>query len=280
MKKLLLLVIQLIFVYVSKADTIANWQVYYNGYEIVRLNEHNIDNLLKFGSQLIQKNDILTVNYFNDTPCMECNTYLYVLSGAKLAAKIKGKGTFAPRKIDLYKLSKFNQDTFKVYHYESMRNENKTPKLLFTLIIEEDSVVINKALSEIEYDTLKASFITLTDSKTTYQFGHECGFAPEKPKGRIAIEILKKRNRFDLIKLVLYGKNQTGKLYAIEELLKSGTKDKELLTNTDKLLIKRTIQKDLPIETCGGCFLWETSTSELFKIEYYKDLLDKNDIEL
>jgi hypothetical protein len=136
----------LIMSQIALADTIANWQVYYNAHEIVRLNEHHKDYQLKIGKQLIRKNDILTVNYFNDTPCTECNTYLFVLSGAKLVAKIKGNGTSAFKKIDLYKLFKLSQDTFKIYHYESRPNEKQAPKLLFSLIIVEGNAIIKKAI--------------------------------------------------------------------------------------------------------------------------------------
>lgn len=120
----------------------------------------------------------------------------------------------------------------------------------------------------------------MKDSSYHYDFGTACYFAGIAPEGRKAIDKLVENNDFDLIGKVLKGANNEGKIYEIEALLKLSIKGETKLTTIVKEKIKQLINLDYQFSQCSGCFVSRTSIKELFRLEEYIELLNKNKIEL
>ncbi len=92
------------------------------------------------------------------------------------------------------------------------------------------------SLSSFEDSTLITSenptaYEVLVDSSYKYVFGYACGFAGVPPSGREAIEYLLEIKEIEIIKSILDGRNNIGKLYAIEALLR--------LTESDKIELSK-----------------------------------------
>ncbi len=124
MKKLLLfLIISISFCSISKADTIDIIHIYYNNIKIKECGIFCKDAIvLKLDS--IKDNDSITVRYFRDTPCTNCDTYLTIDDEAsKLIIQIKGKGIWNPltfRLNDIKSWSKFHGiKLFNVYYMDN-----------------------------------------------------------------------------------------------------------------------------------------------------------------
>lgn len=122
-------------------------------------------------------------------------------------------------------------------------------------------------------DTLPQEYKILSDSTFHYDFGEYCYVLNKPPLGRKAIETLRLEKRIDLIKSVLNGNNNEGKVYAIEALLEMHEKKLCTLTQEDKDKIKLIILSNHIINRCEGNIVAPTSTIGLFNEDRYKKLL-------
>lgn len=116
----------------AKADTVDFWRVFYNRKEINTKGEI----LLKVKD--IKKNDSLTILYFRDTPCSECETNVIVENRHHFViTQGKGQGTFNPIKISVFDLLvKADRDYSYVYYYEVSDNYKTQRIMLFKLKLE------------------------------------------------------------------------------------------------------------------------------------------------
>jgi hypothetical protein len=148
-KLLLIFFLAIGFADIAKADTIDFWHVYYNGIKIKEFNQYSKGEVsLKLKD--IKKTDYLTILYFRDTPCEDCETKVEVektqiINGQKLiVAKGTGVGTFKPIKIFLSSAFEpiimdmqqdvFYSESFFVYYSEEGFEEKV---LLFKLKLEQ-----------------------------------------------------------------------------------------------------------------------------------------------
>ena len=121
------------FLNTARADTIDFWHVYYNK---IKLGEYgqNTKGAIALKIKNIKKSDSLTIKYFRDTPCIDCETIIAVEDKKRtLITKGKGRGTLNPLKISVYKLLKYylqgNKGVYDVYYQE----EQSKRLLLFTI---------------------------------------------------------------------------------------------------------------------------------------------------
>jgi hypothetical protein len=130
-------------------------------------------------------------------------------------------------------------------------------------------------------DTVDLDYKLLVDSLSYLEFGQDCGLTGNfQPIGREEISRLISKQKYSLIKSVLDGYNNVGKVYAIEALLELNMKGELTLTETDKLKIKTTIEEDFEIEHCLGCESETTCTLLLFEEGHFKRLLESNNIKI
>lgn len=106
----------------SPADTIDFWHVFYNNKLIKEYNGYNLGNPLIIKIDSIKAEDSITVKFFPDTPCADCDSYLMIeypfLNRAFIAHETY---TFWPLKLslaDLKKVEKITSDRqlFEVYY--------------------------------------------------------------------------------------------------------------------------------------------------------------------
>ncbi len=129
-----------------------------------------------------------------------------------------------------------------------------------------------KSVHEVN-DTLPQEYKILSDSNFHYDFGESCYLLGKPPLGRKAIETLRLEKRTDLIKAVLNGNNNEGRIYAIEALLQLHEKKECVLTDEEKDKIKLIILSNHIINRCKGNVIISTPSIELFKEDEYKKLL-------
>lgn len=132
---------------------------------------------------------------------------------------------------------------------------------------------------EVTKDTL-TDYQVLTDSTVKYPFGYSCSKSGMPPKGRMAIDNLVKNKDYQVIRSVLNGDNDEGKMHAIEALLKLNLNKEIVLIDSEKDTIKLIIERNVMIVRCEGCLYSTTTSRELFNEACYKKLLDKNGIEI
>jgi hypothetical protein len=82
-----------------------------------------------------------------------------------------------------------------------------------------------------------------------------CGYPPDIPLGKEAIDALLAAKRYDLIENVLRGFNPGGRIYAVTALLEAKRNGARLSFATD-LTIKRIVNSPTPISTCTGCIVF------------------------
>ena len=131
MKQFILLFISTIGIFNSvKADTIDYWHIYYNDVKIKEYNHYSKGEItLKIKD--LKKTDSLTIKYFRDTPCSDCETQVIVESKSHFViTKGKGFGTFNPIKISVFDLLLKADRDFSYVYYQEGGKTNQTPRLL------------------------------------------------------------------------------------------------------------------------------------------------------
>ena len=141
MQKLIFTLLFMCFALFAKADTIDYWHVYKND---IKIEEYNI--FFREKEIIIRTNDIkradsLVIIYFRDTPCYDCECYIFVKDENKeTIVQNKAKGTFHPIKISLFDIQKSHSKTCKSYYqifYEEKDNRYQQGKMfLFRIKIE------------------------------------------------------------------------------------------------------------------------------------------------
>jgi hypothetical protein len=117
-----------------QADTISYWRVYLDNKLINEFSVISEGPIVKIMAADINKNSILTVDYFRDTPCQSCSTYLVIRNAEdNIISKIKGNGTLNKHNLNLDRLlemfSKGKDSSFKIYFKEAPYQD----QYLFTL---------------------------------------------------------------------------------------------------------------------------------------------------
>jgi hypothetical protein len=134
MKTFLLLVLTLTgMAQTTKADTIDYWHVYYNKVKIAAFNEYNIHDIT-IKMDKVKSHDSITVKYFNDTPCSDCNTHLTVEDEKHhTIVACKGKGVGNPISFALKDLLAYKQrsgcNSFEIFYPD-------VPKFIFRIKFE------------------------------------------------------------------------------------------------------------------------------------------------
>ena len=101
-----------------------------------------------------------------------------------------------------------------------------------------------------------------------------------QPNGRKAISKLISDHKYSLIRSVLDGFNNEGRVYAIEALLELNIKGEIILTETEKQKIKSIIEEDFEFDRCLGSESETTYTLWLFAEEKFNRLLELNEIKI
>jgi hypothetical protein len=111
---------------VCKIDTIDFWHVYYNKTKIKELNGLEIKQIM-LKKKNIKPSDILTIKYFNDTPCSDCATFIVIKDKKNnIIIKKNGKGTSKPISIQLEQLVLSKKEEFDVFYSEKKtKNQQK-----------------------------------------------------------------------------------------------------------------------------------------------------------
>jgi hypothetical protein len=141
MTKILIILISIFgFIDSFKADTIDYWHVYYNNIKIQEYNQYSKGEIvLKIKD--IKKTDSLTIKYFRDTPCEECETHVVIENGKHFVITSgKGIGTFYPIKISVYDLLQFHQkaekEVYEVFYHEGQITSRTQRVLIFRIKLE------------------------------------------------------------------------------------------------------------------------------------------------
>ena len=117
----------------AKADTINYWHVYYNKIKIKEYNQYSKGEIvLKIKD--IKKTDSLTIKYFRDTPCENCETQVAIENRKHFViTKGKGLGTFNPIKISVDDLLQYHlkadKEVYEVFYHDG-QIKGRTPRVL------------------------------------------------------------------------------------------------------------------------------------------------------
>jgi hypothetical protein len=139
-KSLFILILIFGFVQLTKADTTDFWHVYYNKKEIREYGQFGIPQTIILKIDSIHSGDSITVKYFHDGLCFDCQTFLVVEDKYhKFVLMSGGKGTFNPVSFALKDLLVFKNDnhesTFDVYYSEDSGSHSRRI-LLFRIKLE------------------------------------------------------------------------------------------------------------------------------------------------
>jgi hypothetical protein len=126
----------------TKADTIDFWHVYYNKIKIKEFNEYNIqDFIIKIDK--IKRGDSITVKYFKDTHCFDCDTHLTIEDGKHhpvITLKGKGGGEGNPLSFALKDLLEFRKkngcNSLEIFYGENANYKRPVPKFIFRIWFE------------------------------------------------------------------------------------------------------------------------------------------------
>lgn len=126
MKKLLITISFLLTLTISgfcQADTISYWHVSLDNKLINEFYATTDNPKVEISTTDLNKSSTLTVEFFRDTPCQNCRTYLAIYNSEDdIILKIKGFGTLNKHNLRLKRLidliSKTKDSTFKFYYKE------------------------------------------------------------------------------------------------------------------------------------------------------------------
>ncbi len=140
MKVILVIITLICLPSLSKADTIDVWHVYYNQRLIQDFNAYSANEIvLKMDS--IQPGDSITLRYFRDTPCYDCEIFLNVESAKHMVFLTSSqRGTFTPISISVDQLVKIKSERYKqllsVFYFEGKLERRSDKILLFRIRLE------------------------------------------------------------------------------------------------------------------------------------------------
>jgi hypothetical protein len=138
-----------------------------------------------------------------------------------------------------------------------------------------------KAENIIQIDSTNSAYRLLADSTLTLLYGQNCGLeGQDQPDGRLAIQTLIDEKQFPLIRELLNGHSNEGRVYAIEALLELNREGTINLTSFEKKQIKNIIKTDFKVFRCLGCEYETIKSSELFQEQILQDLLYSNGIKI
>lgn len=135
----ILLVLNLGFGQLVKADTISYWHVYCNDIKIKEFNQYSKGSIVLKKSE-IKPTDSLTIKYFRDTPSFDCQTILAITNQKEIVIVADfGKGTFCPLTISLSKILNAylkKNEVYSTYYIENPRSSYRVKELLFEITFE------------------------------------------------------------------------------------------------------------------------------------------------
>ena len=136
MKKTFLVIFFFFGSFISKADTIDVWHVYYNKLKIKEYNEYN-KGKIQIKAKQYKNGDKIIVRHFDDTPCQDCEIFLFIENGKKeIETKSKGEGNALSVSVkDLIELNKQKKTVFKVYYSGTSSGKRTPKKMLFEIEI-------------------------------------------------------------------------------------------------------------------------------------------------
>ena len=121
----------------GKCDTITNWQVYHNEKLIAKLNIYNEGFEILINKEKLKEGDTIIVNYFRDTPCFDCKSFLSVEDGKHHhIVNWSGKGTFTPKKFLVDELLKSEKEYFEIWYHEGEIKSRTERQFLFRIKLE------------------------------------------------------------------------------------------------------------------------------------------------
>lgn len=127
---IIVLILTIGFFHTTKADTIDYWHVYYNNIKIKEYNQYSKGEII-LKTKDIKKTDSLTIMYFRDTPCSDCETQVTVENKHHFViTKGEGYGTFNPIKISIFDLLLKADRKYSYVFYQEEPETNQNQKLL------------------------------------------------------------------------------------------------------------------------------------------------------
>jgi hypothetical protein len=162
-------------------------------------------------------------------------------------------------------------------NYFLFHHRNKTEYAKMLKHFENELGVIDTLSVE---ENFKSAYNLLTNADELFAFGDFCYSSGTAPVGKTAIAQLEKYNKVEMIKNIVKSCNPEGRVYAIVSLLNLSLKGKYKLTSSDKALIKKIINSNIPISTCGGCTFSTYTAKEIFHNFDLMDLILRNQINL
>jgi hypothetical protein len=128
-------------------------------------------------------------------------------------------------------------------------------------------------LAPIMDDDVAGAFHMLMQARPPVVYGASCGFVADDPPGRRAINALRARLRWDLVKKVLHGASPGGRLYAAEALLARAGVERmsedalARLPVEEARALRELGRDDSTVEACFGCvFGMSTVANELARM--------------
>ena len=124
-------------------DTIDYWHVYINDKLVAEFNENSKDLTINIKKTELKENDIITVRYGTDHPCLDCLYGLTVIADFKLKApEVETKEHFGKLSIpfkdllDIQKTDGINKFYFN-YYERKIKETHDNGRLLFVMHISE-----------------------------------------------------------------------------------------------------------------------------------------------
>ena len=118
-------------------DTLSFWKVSLRGELILQGNEATLDAHYLLTKGKIRSNDLLTIRYFDDTPCMECSASLTLKNKKGEALTVlpntKGNYDFEIKTTELQMLAFHDRSNYLRFYYKE--DEGEEERLLFEIEI-------------------------------------------------------------------------------------------------------------------------------------------------
>lgn len=110
--------------------------------------------------------------------------------------------------------------------------------------------------------TTKKYYDNIINPLNIFHYGYICYEHAAKPYGREAIEHIvndKSINSIHVLLNIMKSGNPEGRIYAIEYLHKYN----KSLSNSDKIIINKIVDLNIPIHSCNGCIVSKTTANKL-----------------